>query len=421
MKALTGDLREFISHGGKILCIAGETGVGKTSYAISVAEEIGARGVLYVTSGVSYAEMLGQFPFLPEVVPEENFIDLMAMADEEMDRAAARGGFLTFPPYLSHVLERFAAMPEPRVLIMDDWSVIFNTLEMRDSIGYERMDIRSLQRHFLRTVKRMAHTAIIVDDTSASLTPSEVLFLMADGLLHLDMDVDEDGFPFRMVTVKKLRGTRITQVKYPFTIIGGRVLTILPAPLTSYRGTLLFNGAGMLKEPMRCEDAVLTVIENVNTPKEVKRQVLTFVASCVPGGKVLTFLPPGVELGFDGASVDMTTLKDAIQRHGSPAGALREMTWDIAIVDIVSLLPFMEHPIAELLEALEFAREEGRRLIIVGGSYGKVEQEILFKLSDVYIRTVSKYGVHFVKPCKPRGGYLALMPGADRVELVPMT
>jgi KaiC/GvpD/RAD55 family RecA-like ATPase len=232
------ELRAALSQGvGFSLLIKGAPGTGKTMLAFEILNEFGGGNAIYLSTRVSVPALYHQFPWMEERAESLSLIDATKLyipptavdeiryyvPDEAYVKYKARleamKGF-SGPYSLFNVLyEKVVDAEKPATLVVDSWEAI--TAEEKEMMmELWKAAINALAQIY--SPEYRLNLILIAETTDA--TPLDYL---VDGILELNR-ITIDYRRAREVVLKKLRGTRIDQHKYGFTLDGGRFRSLPP-------------------------------------------------------------------------------------------------------------------------------------------------------------------------------------------------
>jgi KaiC/GvpD/RAD55 family RecA-like ATPase len=204
--ALNG-LAKFLVSEGSTLLIKGSAGAGKTTLALQLLGQLAPNGGgVYLSSRVSEHKLQSELPWVEfgsiNQKGSNGFSDLRlgspaAFVEEILDTVAKDG--------------RVAA---PAV-VLDTWDGIAKEMPESDRLKSEKMLIAVADR---------SKTRMIFVSEEPERTTMDYL---VDGIVELRREEKSERI-FREIEVQKLRGTRIDQHKYIFTLEGGRFTLIPP-------------------------------------------------------------------------------------------------------------------------------------------------------------------------------------------------
>ncbi|MDI6884946.1 MAG: gas vesicle protein GvpD [archaeon] len=200
------ELGEALSTGmGYSLLLKGEPGTGKTMLAFEILDEFGGENAIYLSTRVSLPALYEQFPWLAER-PGFGVVDATKLYISS--KAFPR------PRSFSDILyTKLTEAEKPAILVIDSWEAIIEGGKEEKREVLEDA-ITDLVRHYATEYKM---NLILVSETSGT-TP---LDYMVDGITELSR-ISIDYRRGREIVLKKLRGVRIDQHKYGFTLDGGR-------------------------------------------------------------------------------------------------------------------------------------------------------------------------------------------------------
>jgi KaiC/GvpD/RAD55 family RecA-like ATPase len=206
------ELREALSPGvGFSLLLKGEPGAGKTMLALEILDEFGGENAVYLSTRVSLSALYEQFPWLEER-PGFSVVDATKLYISS--KAFPR------PRSFSDILyTKLVEAEKPATLVIDSWEAI---LEGGKEEKREVLEdaITDLVRNYAMEYKM---NLILISETTGT-TP---LDYMVDGIVELSR-ISIDYRRAREMVLKKLRGVRIDQHKYGFTLDGGRFRYFAP-------------------------------------------------------------------------------------------------------------------------------------------------------------------------------------------------
>jgi KaiC/GvpD/RAD55 family RecA-like ATPase len=197
------------SEKGFSLLIKGLPGTGKTILALSIIAEFPGSDALYISTRVSPNSLYKQFPWLNARSQPLNVID----ATRLYISADTHFGLQTFPEAL---YSRLRGIGKPATIVVDSWDA------MTAQVGDSKKAVL-LQAAIVELVRESGINLLLVSE-SIDVTPLDYL---VDGIAVL-RKYEIDYRRAREIEIKKLRGTEISQHKYPFTLKGGRFQSFKP-------------------------------------------------------------------------------------------------------------------------------------------------------------------------------------------------
>ncbi|MFZ2071999.1 MAG: gas vesicle protein GvpD P-loop domain-containing protein [Halobacteriota archaeon] len=206
------ELRAALSAGiGYSLLIKGEPGTGKTMLAFEMLDEFGGENAVYLSARVSLPALYNQFPWLEER-PGFSVVDATKLY-------ISSKAFLRPRSFSDILYTKLVEAEKPATLVIDSWEAIIGggKEEKREVLEDAITDlIRSYATEFKMNL-------ILISETAGT-TP---LDYMVDGIAELSR-ITIDYRRARELVLKKLRGVRIDQHKYGFTLDGGRFRYFAP-------------------------------------------------------------------------------------------------------------------------------------------------------------------------------------------------
>ncbi len=210
--------------GSQRLLVKGDAGTGKTIFVLSLLRYLSrySQGI-YVSTRVTYEDVYRYTPWVQEKIQKDNIIDatdpkgvLLSMESELKYNSA--GDFVKIiadKARLLNVLEM-----KYGCVIIDSWeSLVAN-------IPYSKMDTETqLERILVDLSQEMKVNLILTVENTATTR----LDYVADGVLLMEKQLLNEN-RVRTIRLKKLRGVKIINPVYPFTLDGGKFQTLEPEP-----------------------------------------------------------------------------------------------------------------------------------------------------------------------------------------------
>jgi KaiC/GvpD/RAD55 family RecA-like ATPase len=240
---LPTELTDFLAlPGPQSLLVRGPPGSGKSTLCLALLEAAAGHRVL-VTSRVSHADLARAFPWLGDdgaahtiqIVDtsqsEERLRDVgmsMARRHELLDTGSpdskAAAEFLWLP---SAVQEAWSRLPEnaPAIVVIDSWDALVEQY-LGGTSGTPAVDLPDrgeVERILLRALCRSrAHVVIVLERREES-----QLDYLVNGVIVTQREVSNDRME-RWLWLPKLRGIRIANAAYPYTVEAARFQCIEP-------------------------------------------------------------------------------------------------------------------------------------------------------------------------------------------------
>jgi KaiC/GvpD/RAD55 family RecA-like ATPase len=217
------ELVDAMSGGkGYSLLIRGAPGTGKTMLALELIRAFGSSNAVYLSTRVSPSSLYEQFPWLGESTPPIDVID----ATKLYISADIIPGIQSFP---DTIYSRLGKVKKPATVVIDSWEAITAQIER------EKEKIESLAAAVTELARHDEMNLILVSE-KFGISPT-TLDYMVDGVVTLRR-LTLDHRTARELELEKLRGVRINQSKYPFSLEGGRFQYIEPFKRKSVRRKL---------------------------------------------------------------------------------------------------------------------------------------------------------------------------------------
>ena len=298
------------------LLVRGPPGAGKTTFSLSLLENYnGPR--FYLSSRVLRQELTNEFPWISNG-PGIRVIDAADRRDNlrEAARLQVQARHLVqdaerdpttealwLPSPIQEVWSQTS--PEvPGIMVIDSWDALVERyLGSPSAAPPSAPDRTELERMVLDLIARGALFLVLVLEQDA---PNQLDYLV-NAVVHLGWEV-HDGRPERWMHLLKLRGTRIDNSAYPYTLEGGRFQCISPIsirldttlrapepdPSRNERG--LWPGSAEFAHAFgRLPIGGLTIIEkdlqvSATAPRLLVMPMIAEVLQA--GGRVVHILPP---------------------------------------------------------------------------------------------------------------------------------
>ncbi|HTT14611.1 MAG TPA: gas vesicle protein GvpD P-loop domain-containing protein [Thermoplasmata archaeon] len=246
---LPPEVREFLDlPGPQTLLVRGPPGSGKTTFGLALLEAFKGDRVLLITSRVSEGELVREFPWLGnggrsiQIVDTSLQTETIREAAKMIERSrehligaeSAEGreatSFLWLPPPVQDAWSRLD--PGRRALVViDSWDALIEQYLGSAANGHGSPDRAEIERLLLRRMAQSpAHVVFILEREEQT-----ALDYLVNGVLVARREMGEERLQ-RWLTISKLRGIRVENPIYPYTLEGGKFESILPAkPYTLLR------------------------------------------------------------------------------------------------------------------------------------------------------------------------------------------
>lgn len=238
---LPAELRKFLAlPGPQSLIIRGPPGSGKTTLGLALLEAAAGSRVL-VTNRVSDAELNREFPWLGEngsagiqLVDASNMeLSLHGIshaagaaaliAEPDSDEKLKIEEFLTLP---NPVQEAWSRVPSegPSTIVIDSWdALVEHYMGRRMRRLAEPLDRGELERMLLRLMARSPSHLVLILETDQQTQ----LDYLVNGIIATRRELVNDRLE-RWLHLPKLRGIRIANATYPYTVEGAKFQCIEP-------------------------------------------------------------------------------------------------------------------------------------------------------------------------------------------------
>jgi KaiC/GvpD/RAD55 family RecA-like ATPase len=238
---LPNELSQFLQlPGPQSLMIRGPPGSGKTTLGLALLEAASGSRIL-VTNRVSDGELSREFPWLAS--NGDSKIEVVDTCGEEatdpaIHHAASEAGmlfeadspekreisdFLSLPPPIQEAWSRLPG-DSPSTVVIDSWDALVEGYVGRASAGVDRpVDRGEIERRLLRRMARSPTHLILILETELQ---SQLDYLV-NGVVVTRRDMVNDRLE-RWLSLPKLRGIRIANASYPYTVEGAKFQCIEP-------------------------------------------------------------------------------------------------------------------------------------------------------------------------------------------------
>jgi KaiC/GvpD/RAD55 family RecA-like ATPase len=238
---LPAELREFLALGGpQTLLVRGPPGSGKSTLCLALLEAFAGDRVL-VTSRVSQGELRREFPWIGEAGAST-----IQVVDASSTDPPFKGGFAAATgtqileegePSERRAFEEFLMLPSPvqdawsrlppdrpSVVVIDSWDALVEQyLGMRSHHGSDALDRAEVERMLLRRMGRSrSHLILVLEREEQS-----QLDYLVNGVVVTRRELTEDRLE-RWLLLPKLRGIRVANSSYPYTVEGAKFQCIEP-------------------------------------------------------------------------------------------------------------------------------------------------------------------------------------------------
>jgi len=197
-------LLKFLETPGNVLLIQGAPGTGKTTLALEILYAIRDSHRVYASTRVSPVKLRTQFPWIDEVI--DSMSGRSSKANWNSEFQDLRGS--DTDSVLSKII-RLKQAKQRSVLVVDSWEGA-----MRNSTPEGR---KMLETAILSELDQTKVSVILVSENGEA----DRLGYLVDGVVTLEQN-KLDRRRMRALEVEKLRGFRVGNQHFPFSLEGGR-------------------------------------------------------------------------------------------------------------------------------------------------------------------------------------------------------
>ncbi len=198
-------LKQFMQGPVNTVLIRGLAGTGKTTLALEILKAAGQGTGAYISSRVPQALLETHMPAMKDTLESQQFLDL------RLEDAAS---------VLSSIM-RLIKPKKVRTVVFDSWDGIAKELGSEERLKAEK------------TLLALAHNSgaqfIFVSEEPGATT----IDYLVDGIVEV-VSVDEQDRKIREFIIHKLRGTKIPQHKFIFTLLEGKFTYLGPYTPPNY-------------------------------------------------------------------------------------------------------------------------------------------------------------------------------------------
>ena len=198
-------LKQFMQGPISTLLIKGVAGTGKTTVALEILKAAGEGKGAYISSRVPKELLETHLPAMKETIDKQEFLDI------RLEDATS-------------VLDFVMRLSEPkkiRPIVFDSWDGLAKELDQKERLRAEKT--------LMAIANNSGAQFIFVSEEPGATT----IDYLVDGILEV-VRVEEQDRAVREFIIHKLRGTKIPQHKYIFTLLEGKFTFFGPYTIPDY-------------------------------------------------------------------------------------------------------------------------------------------------------------------------------------------
>ena len=362
-KSVPTEMLNALERGGYSLHIKGRAGTGKTTLALEIVKNMSQRGkAIYLSTRVSPERILVQFPWV------RGFLEVRSILD-------AKRSYIT-PDVPKKVLFEYSDQPEFLRAINAEIhrseqrpvTVIIDSLDaLKSSLNIPERDT-TLESILLEIGERTSSNMLFITETDE---PCRLDYL-TDGVVRLEKEII-DGRLLRKLYLEKIRGGRIEQSYYLFTLKNGRFNYFEPLLYPRIKCT-----AGILT-PKKKGAFIPTSIEELDLVLHggLRKGTCNLVEQARGSGTEFIYL--------------MVPIISSFVQNGFPVfiTSLQTIATESSIDYIFSLVEIENSAISTLRRYIYFFRFKNLSEKIVGNEIG-VSKENIEDFAEVFRKSVSE-------------------------------
>ncbi len=198
-------LKQFMQGPISTLLIKGLAGTGKTTVALEILKAAGVGKGAYISSRVPKELLETHIPAMKETIDSQEFLDI------RLEDATSVLDFVM----------RLAEPKKIRTIVFDSWDGLAKELDQKERLRAEKT--------LMAIANNSGAQFIFVSEEPGATT----IDYLVDGILEV-VRVEEQDRAVREFIIHKLRGTKIPQHKYIFTLLEGKFTFFGPYTIPDY-------------------------------------------------------------------------------------------------------------------------------------------------------------------------------------------
>jgi KaiC/GvpD/RAD55 family RecA-like ATPase len=198
-------LKQLMNGPIRTLLIKGLAGTGKTTVALEILKAAGKGNGAYISSRVPQDILAMHIPAMKQTLEDQDFLDV------RLEDAASALQFIM----------RLTEPKKVKTIVFDSWDALAKESDSKERLRAEKT---------LMAVSNNSGAQLVFVSEEPNATTIDYL---VDGILEMST-VKEQDRSVREFTIHKLRGTKIPQREYLFTLLDGRFTFFEPYAAPSY-------------------------------------------------------------------------------------------------------------------------------------------------------------------------------------------
>ncbi len=215
MNSIPKEIYNFLKHeGGKTLLVKGHPGAGKTIFSLEILNKLSKeRTCFYLSTRVEPEKLFTQYPWIEGVIDQKSILDTSKVHKGPIGMFDLR--LADAPDFLEKLHFKVKEIEKP-LIVVDSWDGVAKKLDETSRLKAEEALIGIVD------LNRDAGVIIVTEKIEQT-----TLDYLVDGIIVLSKKELENR-TLREIELIKLRGVRINQPKYLFTLKDGRFHAFKP-------------------------------------------------------------------------------------------------------------------------------------------------------------------------------------------------